>query len=115
MPIIGISLHRNSYTEYSISQGWNINIRIPILSKYRNYFQWFFEYRIIEIQEKPISILYRIIEIKGLVNFDIIEINIDIQNLNFDNIEINIDIHFNFGSQPCYIRIHRNSYYSVHV
>ena len=35
------------------------------------------------------------------MNFNNIEINVDIQNMNYVNIEINIDIHFNFNSQPC--------------
>ena len=35
------------------------------------------------------------------MNFNNIEINIDIQNINYVNTEINIDIHFNFNSQPC--------------
>ena len=43
----------------------NINIRISILPKYRNCFQWFFEYRNTEIQAKPISVLYRITEIQA--------------------------------------------------
>ena len=34
------------------------------------------------------------------MNFNNIEINIDIQNMNYVNTEINIDIHFNFNSQP---------------
>ena len=37
------------------------------------------------------------------MNFGNTEINIDIQNLNFGNTEINNDIHFNFGSQPCFL------------
>ena len=36
------------------------------------------------------------------MNFNNIEINIDILNLNYVNTEINIDIHFNFNSQPWY-------------
>ena len=36
------------------------------------------------------------------MNFNNIEINIDIQNMNYVNTEINIDIHFNFNSQPCF-------------
>ena len=47
------------------NQGWNIDIRISILPKYRNCFQWFFEYRNTEIQAKPISELYRNTEIQA--------------------------------------------------
>ena len=43
--------------------GWNIDIRISILPNLL--FLWFFEYRITEIQAKPISVLYRITEIQA--------------------------------------------------
>ena len=48
-----------------LKQGWEYRYSNIDILKYWNCFQWFFEYRNIEIQAKPISVLYRNTEIQA--------------------------------------------------
>ena len=69
-----------SYTFQSFIQGLEYrysNIDIP---KYRNCFQWFFEYPNIEIQAKPISVLYRNNRNSSKANFGYSEIGNALSN-----------------------------------